>query len=75
MLRGIEVKKVIIVGAGGHAKVIVDMLQKNGEFEVVGFIDRAGAEGFWNIPVVGRDRWPGVQGNGDKICIRCAGIG
>ncbi len=59
MLRGIEVKKVIIVGAGGHAKVIVDMLQKNGEFEVVGFIDRAGAEGFWNIPVLGTDETVG----------------
>lgn len=48
-------EKVIIVGAGGHAKVIVDILQKNGEYEVAGFIDRAGAKGFWGIPVVGTD--------------------
>ena len=31
-------KKVIIIGAGGHAKVIADIIEKSGD-EVVGFLD------------------------------------
>lgn len=48
-------KKVLIVGAGGHAKVVADILQQATEYEVIGLIDKKGAEGFWNIPVVGTD--------------------
>lgn len=48
-------KKVLIIGAGGHAKVAVDILWQNKEYEIVGLVDRPGAKGFWNIPVVGRD--------------------
>lgn len=47
--------KVLVVGAGGHAKVIVDILQQNREYEVIGLVDQPEAEGFWNIPVVGTD--------------------
>lgn len=43
------------MGAGGHAKVIVDILQQNMEYEVVGLIDQKGKEGFWSIPVLGDD--------------------
>ncbi len=31
-------KKVVIIGAGGHAKVIADMIEKSGD-EIVGFLD------------------------------------
>ncbi len=47
--------KVIVVGAGGHGKVIVDILQKNKKFEVVGLVDEAAKEGFWGIPLLGGD--------------------
>lgn len=50
-----EQKKLIVIGAGGHAKVIVDILQQNGEYDIVGLVDRAGTEGFWGIPVIGED--------------------
>ena len=43
------------MGAGGHAKVIVDILQQNMEYEVVGLVDQDGKEGFWGIPVLGDD--------------------
>lgn len=33
-------KKVVIVGAGGHAKVITDIIEKSGD-EVIGFLDDA----------------------------------
>ena len=31
-------KKVVIIGAGGHAKVIADIIEKSGD-EIVGFLD------------------------------------
>lgn len=48
-------KKTVIVGAGGHAKVIADILLQNGEYEIVGLIDKNAKEGFWGIPVLGND--------------------
>ena len=32
-------EKIIIIGASGHAKVITDIIEKNGQFEIFGFID------------------------------------
>ncbi len=32
-------KKIIIIGAGGHGKVVFDAIQKLGSFKVVGFVD------------------------------------
>lgn len=48
-------KKVLIIGAGGHSKVIVDILQQNMEYEIIGLVDQSGKSGFWGIPVVGND--------------------
>jgi len=31
--------KIIIFGAGGHGRVVLDILRKNGEFELAGFLD------------------------------------
>lgn len=33
-------KKVVIIGAGGHAKVIIDILKKNKEYNVIGCTDK-----------------------------------
>ena len=48
---------VIILGAGGHGKVVLDILRAQGAFRPVGFIDdsdsRVGAE-VCGIPVIGR---------------------
>lgn len=48
-------KKTLIVGAGGHAKVVADILQQNAEYEIVGLIDKEERQGFWGIPVLGND--------------------
>lgn len=50
-----KMKKVIVIGAGGHAKVVVDIIQQNKEYEVVGLIAQSKEDGFWNIPVIGTD--------------------
>ena len=31
--------KVVIVGAGGHGRVVLDIFRSNHQFEVVGFLD------------------------------------
>jgi sugar O-acyltransferase (sialic acid O-acetyltransferase NeuD family) len=32
-------EKIIIIGASGHAKVVADIIEKNGKYEIFGFID------------------------------------
>lgn len=46
---------VIIIGAGGHAKVVADIVQKSGD-RVVGFLDNRHSDGeFINLPILGKD--------------------
>ena len=47
---------VVIIGAGGHAKVIIDMLQERGEFELAGCVsaDRDN-RAVLGVPVLGGD--------------------
>ena len=48
--------KVIIIGSSGHAKVIIDAINKGGHSQVVGLIDdfREVGETTLNIPVIGK---------------------
>lgn len=32
-------KKIVVIGASGHAKVIIDIIEKEGKYEVLGLID------------------------------------
>ena len=50
-------KKIVLFGSGGHAKVIVDIIEKEGLYKILGFIDPnrpLGAE-FVGYPVLGSD--------------------
>jgi len=47
--------KVVIIGAGGHAKVIIDILKSNPAFEIIGCTDRIGDRKVSGIPVLGDD--------------------
>jgi sugar O-acyltransferase (sialic acid O-acetyltransferase NeuD family) len=46
---------IIIIGAGGHAKVVVDIIEKQGLHHILGFIDRDKARGIdvYGYPVLG----------------------
>lgn len=46
--------KIIIVGSGGHAKVIADSIMDNGEYDIYGFIDFH-EEKYMGIDVIGKD--------------------
>ena len=69
-------KKVVIFGAGGHAKVIADIIKKNGD-EVVGFLDdNQSIQGniiFDNKKVIGTTQELDV--NKYEDCYFCVGIG
>ena len=48
-------QKVVIFGSSGHAKVVIDILQKNKSFEIIGLIDSFVSKGnkTLGIPVLG----------------------
>lgn len=51
-----KVKKIILVGGGGHCKVIIDLLRFIGEYEIVGILDkRTGIKEALGVPVIGDD--------------------
>ena len=33
-------KKIIIIGGGGHAKVLIDLIDKSNKFQIVGIVDQ-----------------------------------
>ncbi|MFP4498153.1 MAG: NeuD/PglB/VioB family sugar acetyltransferase, partial [Vulcanimicrobiota bacterium] len=46
---------IFIVGAGGHAKAIVDIIEKNNQYKISGFVDDSYQVGdtFFGYPVIG----------------------
>lgn len=47
-------EKIILVGGGGHCKVLVDIIESEGRFEIAGILDR-NKDGVLGIPVIGDD--------------------
>lgn len=51
-----RMERVVIVGAGGHARVVLDCLRRAGRFEVAGFLDpRCVGQSIEGVPVLGGD--------------------
>lgn len=48
---------IVIIGSSGHAKVVVDIVEKEGRYRIVGFLDpfRAAGEQTMGYPVLGRE--------------------
>lgn len=48
---------IIIVGASGHAKVVIDLVEREGRFSIAGLVDRSRAVGELVLghPVIGRE--------------------
>lgn len=49
--------KIILIGAGGHAKVVIDTIRSRGKFEIAGLIDSGKTRGslIEQLPVLGND--------------------
>ncbi|MBG9736824.1 acetyltransferase [Paenibacillus alvei] len=48
-------QKTVIIGAGGHSKVIIDILRTDPMIEIAGCLDRSGKGEIMNVPVLGDD--------------------
>ncbi|KAI3345911.1 acetyltransferase [Clostridium botulinum] len=48
-------KKIIIIGAGGHCKVIIDIIKSINKYEIVGIIDNNVKGHILGIPIIGDD--------------------
>lgn len=49
-------KRLIIIGAGGHARSVADIVLEQGQYALVGFLDDAypDLKSVWDIPLLGR---------------------
>jgi len=49
--------KIVIIGGGGHAKVLIDIFNMSGQYEIMGILDTQRETGLsiLNIPVLGND--------------------
>lgn len=47
--------KLIILGSGGHSKVVIDIVKQNSEYEIEGLIDNNVGDEILGIPVIGND--------------------
>lgn len=49
-------EKVILIGAGGHCKVIIDIIGSGEKYEIIGITDKDGiGTNLYGIPIVGTD--------------------
>ncbi|MBN2070243.1 MAG: acetyltransferase [Candidatus Krumholzibacteriota bacterium] len=48
-------KDIVIVGGGGHAKVVISILKKSGGFNIAGYVDPEGRGDLLGIPYLGDD--------------------
>ncbi len=50
-------EKILLIGAGGHAKSVIDCIRSNGDYEIIGIIDRDMMQNkvIADVPVIGKD--------------------
>ncbi|MGL6173212.1 MAG: acetyltransferase [Cellulosilyticaceae bacterium] len=66
-------KDVVLIGGGGHAKVIIDILRYSSQYNIVGICDK-NSEGVEGVPVIGTDEMlPYLHTQGVKEAFICIG--
>lgn len=48
-------EELVVVGAGAHAKVVVDIIRQNEKYELAGLVDDLDKEGFGGLKIIGDD--------------------
>ena len=48
-------KKIILIGAGGHCKSCIDVIEEE-KFEIIGIIDNLRKKSISGYPVIGKDK-------------------
>ena len=49
-------KNIILIGAGGHAKVCIDVIESEKKFKIIGLIDNKKKGKFLNYDILGNDK-------------------
>ncbi len=49
-------KKIILIGAGGHCKSCIDVIEEEKKFEIIGIIDNFRKKSIFGYPVIGKDK-------------------
>ncbi|TGA97408.1 acetyltransferase [Sporolactobacillus shoreae] len=68
-------KKIVLIGAGGHCKVIIDLIRAANEFEIVGITDRRPSKDqLLGVPIIGDDeKLPSIFNSGVHHAFICIG--
>ena len=69
--------KIILIGAGGHAKSVVDTIERNGIFEIAGFLDKdeVGRKVYRTYQIIGHDEeLPDLFQDGIRYAFVCVGF-
>lgn len=69
-------EKIVLIGAGGHCKVIIDIIKSTGSFEIYGITDymKPKGEKFLDFPVLGTDdELYNIYNSGIKNAFVCVG--
>ena len=66
--------RLVLYGAGGHGKVVADIVEKQGHYDLVGFIDDCRSGDFFGLPILGeRGALQELQHHGVKHAIATIG--
>lgn len=78
-LGGMEMEDIILIGSGGHAKGVIDTIERQGKYRIVGLIEKEENKGkkYKNYEVIGSDddlEKLFLSEGGGKKCIYMYGI-
>lgn len=69
-------KKIVLVGAGGHCKVIIEIIRSTNQYEIIGITDtnKQTGEYILDVPILGNDEYLKVLFNkGIECAFLCVG--
>lgn len=68
-------EKIVIIGGGGHAKVLISIIQKIKKYEIIGYVDKSNKGTLSHVPYLGDDFALDPIIQHDKNCKAVLGIG
>jgi len=66
-------EKLVIIGGGGHAKVLISIIKKGFSYDIVGYVDKLNYGDILNVKYLGDDFW--LEANCKSIKYAALGIG
>lgn len=68
-------EKIVIIGGGGHAKVIISLLHKLNQYDVIGYTDTADRGSIFGVKYLGDDAQLEGFKNEEPNCLAVLGVG